>query len=403
MHLRKLLPALVVVPALTSACGSSSSSPAPGPAPGPTQNTVPVVVNAGPAGDYANGLFASVTVCAPGSTSNCQTIGGILVDTGSSGLRMLSSAMSSSLVAALPQQTSNGNPVIECAQFQDGFTWGPVQSADISMAGERASAVPIQVIGTPNAPAVPASCSSAGPPEDTLAALGANGVLGVGVFRQDCGPGCAVSGSSNPGFYYACPSSGCQIIAEGINQQLQNPVWLFTGDNNGVVIALPSISAPGAATVSGTMIFGIGTQSNNALGSATVQTTTGDGSFTVSFQNKPYTESFIDSGTNGIFFLDAATTGLPLCPDSKDFYCPASPQTLNATNVGANNTNKAISFSITNADTFLNNPMLFASPTLGGPNPGSFDWGLPFFFGKTIFTAIEGQNSPGGFGPYWAY
>jgi len=40
---------------------------------------------------------------------------------------------------------------------------------------------------------------------------------------------------------------------------------------------------------------------------------------------------------------------------------------------------------------------------LGGPNPGTFDWGLPFFYGLNVYTAIEGQNTPAGTGPYVAY
>src|ERR1700688_446096 len=40
--------------------------------------------------DYIDGAFTSVTVCAPGSTTNCQTISDVLIDTGSSGLRILS-------------------------------------------------------------------------------------------------------------------------------------------------------------------------------------------------------------------------------------------------------------------------------------------------------------------------
>jgi hypothetical protein len=40
---------------------------------------------------------------------------------------------------------------------------------------------------------------------------------------------------------------------------------------------------------------------------------------------------------------------------------------------------------------------------VGGPNPGAFDWGLPFFFGRQVFTAIEGASTPGGSGPYFAF
>src|SRR5262249_10569049 len=157
-----------------------------------TQNVVSVVMNPGPSNTYVNGLFTSVTVCIPGQ-SQCQTIDGILVDTGSPGLRILSTA----LMLQLPRQTANGNTIVECFPFLDGFTWGAVATADVKLAGEVASAIPIQVIGESGLPQVPASCSSNGASEDTLSDLGANGILGIDVFKQDCGSGCLFPGSSN--------------------------------------------------------------------------------------------------------------------------------------------------------------------------------------------------------------
>ena len=121
----------------------------------------------------------------------------------------------------------------------------------------------MQIIGAENFANIPTSCSSNGPTMQSLADLGANGILGVGNFKQDCGPACAAE--SNLGIYFTCPSSGCQEITQPIAEQLQNPVSLFATDNNGVIIELPSVGAGGAVSVNGELIFGIGTESKIAL------------------------------------------------------------------------------------------------------------------------------------------
>jgi Protein of unknown function (DUF3443) len=376
--------------------GSSHSTTVPPPPPG--SNALAISVNAGPAGNYANGAFASVTVCAPGTTT-CQTIPGVLVDTGSSGLRVLSSALTASLSQ---QKAQDGNPVVECLPFVSGFTWGPVETADIQMAGEKASSVPIQVLSDTDFP-IPTACANQGTSMDTLSTLGANGILGVGVFEQDCGSACV--SSPNPGLYYECPASGCVPAEEALAQQVQNPVALFSADNNGVVIEMPAANAP-EASLSGSLIFGIGTQSNNALGSATVYATDANGNFITTFKSQPYSASFIDSGSNGLYFLDSNITGIPVCPSDTVFYCPASTQSLSAVNQGANGSGSGtVNFSVDNADSlFQNNPNAFVFGTLAGPNSlAGFDWGLPFFYGRHVFTAIEGRTTPGGTGPYWAY
>ena len=392
MH-RVLLFVLLVAQEITPQCGGAPAS-----TPAPASNVQAIVVNAGPTNNYFNGAFTSVTICVPGQTTGCQTIDGVLVDTGSSGLRVLSSA----LTLSLPQQAgSNGGPIVECAQFLDGFTWGPVQTADVKLAGEQASRVPIQVIDERAFPNIPTSCSSSGTAEDTIDALGANAILGVGLFKQDCGLACAFVGSSNPGFYFSCPASGCQPAAVPLVSQVQNPVALFPTDNNGVVIQLPAVPAGGAVSVTGSLIYGIGTQSNNALGSAKVLTVDAIGNITTVFGSRSYPASFIDSGSNGIYFLDSASTGLPLCPDSSDFYCPASTQSLSTTNIGTNGVSVPALFNVGNADTL--NSRFFAFSEISGPNADGFDFGLGFFFGRGVFTAIEGQATAGGAGPYFAY
>lgn len=392
------LAVLIAGALLASSCGggSSHSNEATTGQGASAPNVQPIVVNSGPAGNYANGAFTSVTVCVPGS-STCQTISGVLVDTGSVGLRLLSSA----LTLTLPQQQgSSGNPVVECLPFLFSYTWGPVETADIHLAGEIASSTPIQVLSDTAYP-VASNCKDFGlASADTLQTLGANGILGVGTFLQDCGEACAQS--SSYGLYYECPSSGCQPITEAVSAQVQNPVALFTTDNNGVLIQFPASSSP-QATLSGSLIFGIGTQSNNALGSATVYTLDANADFTTQYQGLSYSNSFVDSGSNAIFFLDNAATQIPVCPDDNAFYCPTTVENLSAVTVGVNGSKGTIGFTVANADSLFSNANDAVFGQLAGPNPNSFDWGLPFFYGRNVFTAIETKSTPQGTGPYWAY
>jgi hypothetical protein len=363
-------------------------------------NVQPISVDLGPA-NIVNGLFTSVTLCAPGSSTNCQTIDHVLVDIGSSGLRVLSSVLSSSLV--LGQQTdTTGNSIAECAQFADGYSWGPVKVADIKIAGESANSVPIQVIGDPSFATVPTNCSRTGPAKNTVLTLAANGILGMGVFRRDCGSACALS--SSPGFYFACPTSGCHPTALGLAQQLQNPVAMFAVDNNGVIIELPAVSPAGAVSVSGSLVFGIGTQANNGLGTASVFSVDANlGTFTTQLNGQTFPASFIDSGSNALFFQDSGTQ---ICASLAGFFCPSTTQNLSATIQGTNGATANVAFSVANAEVLLtNNPTFRVFSNLAGSQitRNSFDWGLPFFFGRNVFIAIEGANTPAAVGPYLAF
>ncbi len=386
----------------------------------PAINTQPISVDLGPTGNYANGLFTTVRICVPGTTS-CQDIDNVLVDTGSYGLRVLENG-TTPLGITLPQVTDNtSNPLYNCTGFADGsFVWGPVATADIQMVGEKASAVPIQVISANPSFKTPSTCGSgAGMNDNTVATLGANGILGVGVFLQDCGSSCISVPSPAPSSwpYYLCSSSGCVMAAVPLSTQLLNPVALFPQDNNGLLISLPSVPDTGAPSVSGSMIFGIGTQSDNTLSSAKVYTADGCGNISTTYNGKTYSDSstscaggsYFDTGSNGLYVLDAATLGQGIvdCPSSLGgkYYCPAQKVTFTVTNTGTNSTSGQVSFSIANAEVLLtsNNGQNAAFNDLGGVNPGAFDFGLPFFFGRNVFVGIENQTSPGGTGPYWAY
>lgn len=387
--------AVLVVAGLLAHCGGSSSHPNTIVPPG--SNVQAISVNGGVVGNYANGVFTNVTVCVPSSTT-CQTISDVLVDTGSYGLRLLSSTSGGALTLSLPTQAG---PIGQCALFVDGYTWGPVATADIKLASETASGVPVQIIDSTFS-TVPTACNSAGGgvEMDDLQSLGANGILGVGPFLQDCGGACTQTGSSNPGLYYNCAATPCTVTAQALAQQVSNPVGFFATDNNGVVVELPAVTAA-TASISGSLVFGIGTQSNNGLSGATVFPLDSNGEFTTSFHNTSY-PGFIDSGSNGIFFLDSSTTSIPTCSDNTAFYCPNSAASLSATTVSGGTT-ETVNFAVQNADNLFSISGANVFPGLAGPNTGIFDWGLPFFFGRNVFTAIESASTPGGTGPYWAF
>jgi predicted aspartyl protease len=379
--------------AFSLACGggSSNSSTSSQTITSSGNNIASISVNGGPEGNYADAAFVSVTVCVPGS-SNCQTVNNVLVDTGSSGLRVLSSVMT----LPLTQQMSGGNPVVECFPFVSGNTWGPVQTADVEIAGEKASSVPIQVIGD-SAFDSGTVCSS---PQNDVESLGANGILGVGLFAQDCNASACLASYD---VYYACPSaSTCSAITEAAAQEVQNPVSLFATDNNGVILELPAVSGS-EASVSGSLVFGIGTESNNALGGTTIYTADPYGNFTTTYKGTAYPDSFIDSGSNGYYFLDSTLTGITECGDAPGFYCPGSTVNISATNQGENGSSGAFNFSIENADTLFNTND-FAYSDLGGTSgtsaPYYFDLGLPFFFGRNLYTGLQNATYPNG---YWAY
>jgi hypothetical protein len=405
--LRGGLALMLVVSAVSCGGGDppgSGSSSSPAVTVAAAANVVPVVVDAGPTATSpsVNTLFTTVTVCVPGSTTQCQTIDHVQVDTGSYGFRVLASVLTLPLPITL---APNGNDLLECTKFVDGYSWGPVASADLQISGEVAASLPIQVIGDPSFSAVPTDCSSAGPAEDTVAAFGANGILGIGVFEQDCGAVCA----SDPSFgdYYACtPGGSCDGTVASLTSQVLNPVPLFPVDNNGTIIDLPAVSAPGEVTLTGALIFGIDSQANNASGAQSVLTVDpGTGNFTTVFDGQSLAASFIDSGTNGIFF----NSGITQCQSSSfsGFYCPAASQSLSGTLTGVNGVSATASFQVDNAQTLAtDNPTFAALPTLAGTYSNAsdtFDWGLPFYYGRRIATAIENHSTAVDTGPYIAF
>ena len=404
--------ALIVLTAVLSACGGGGSDApqlaptvTPPPAHALLANVMAVTVDAGPpeSGYNVNRLYTDVTLCRPGNSAQCQTIKHVLVDTGSTGLRVLASALGPGLNLSL-SPNARGLPLLNCAQFVDNtFTWGPVVTADVVLGGKMAPNVAIQLAGTPEFDPLSGACSS-GTEMNTVDTLGANGILGVGLFKEDCGASCA--GITGNGFYYTCADASCTATVPSRAsqaQQVKQPVALFASDNNGLIVHLPAVSSSGAASLTGSVIFGIGTRANNQLGNEAVLTTDSRGYITTFLSGQTLNTSFIDTGSNALFFDSQAYTQCGA--SASGFYCPPVPVSMVATHVGANGVRVSVSFTVNNA---LN---LFATypnavlPGLAGPigDARTFDWGLPFFYGRRVFVGIQAQPSSGGTGPFYAF
>jgi hypothetical protein len=387
---------LLISLVLMAACGGGSSGGGGSTPPINTgDNVLTITVNGSlcSANSYPNKPCVSLTICSPG-TSTCQTIKDILLDTGSYGLRIFKQALS----VPLTQVTAGSGSLAECVQFAGGFSdWGPVQTASVIMGNEPAVQVPIQVIDSTFA-SVPAACNNA---DKSPADAGFNGILGLGFFAQDCGPIC--SGSAGNGQYYACNGSSCSGTTVALSNQVQNPVALLPIDNNGLIVKLPSVPSGGSHSVNGSLVLGIGTRSNNVPPKVTTYPANQYGEFITIFDGNTYS-SFIDSGSNILFFPSPSSSLLPDCaPPDSDLYCPSAIKSFTATNTGAFGfPSGVVSFKIDNFERLISSSNNVFSD-IGGNDVGEFDWGLPFYLGRDVYLGIDGTLSSLGNGPYWAY
>lgn len=373
----------------TSSSGNSNAAAPEPPAPlsGANAHRVTVKAFGGAGSGTANTLLTSVTVCSP-TTNVCQTIDDVLLDTGSTGLRIFESAVNPQV--SLTPQTTGGNTVSECINFADGsLLWGPVKNANVVLANQTATNIPIQLIST-SAP--PVACSGVQP--NTPTELGANGILGIGALVRDCGDFCAFN--PNNATYFRCNNAGfCTSTALPLSQQVRNPVSAFPTHNSGNVIRLPAVSLPGLTELGGELVLGINTAANNTLGSAKrfpVDT------FSTLYRGTVH-DANIDSGTSALFFDDT----LPLCQGSNT-YCPPAATARSAINMGLNNLQDTVNFTIIAPENLAVQPGLGAATSaLSFGFANNFLWGLPFFYGRSIFTALEGTALTAAAGAFYAY
>lgn len=363
-------------------------------------NQIPVTVSTGPQNNYLNGLFGSITLC--NSANICTTVNNVIFDTGSVGVRIVKSALPSGFLTA--DSDGNGGTYSTCGVFASGYTWGDVSSAIVKLGGLTSSQkIPIHIIGQSNY-SVPSSCSSGnGNSINTVSSLGANGIVGIGLFKYDCGTTCVNYKTTS---YFSCKNNVCNSTKIPLTSQLLNPIAAMPAPyNNGNIISLPTIPSTGAKNVNGYIYLGIGNTTNNTFSAKSVINTDNNGYINITMNGKSFPQSLIDSGTNIYGITDSS---IPLCSQSgiTDYFCPSSTYTLSIilSNIEKNQ-NSIVKLTIDNAynlfqtnnNAFYNIAYNFSASSL------SIDLGLTFFFGKNIATGIEGTSSNIGNGTYFAF
>lgn len=360
----------------------------------PPQSTTPnvqVIVSDDSMGAI-NRLYTSVTLCVPGTTQ-CQTIDHIVIDTGSSGLRIFNSALT---LTGLPAIKNAQGTLSTCQEFAASYMYGSLKQADIKMAGEVAANQPIQIVGDTQFPSAPDSCSNGNP---QIIGMG-NGVIGIDSASQQSNQGSMV--------YYQCANvnaGSCVEVLPTVSQQINNPISAFATDYNGVILKMNDTLLKGSNSVTGQMIFGIGTQANNTVSPAaqlfklnsyaelSAKATTGTS----------YNRSFFDTGSPFIAYSDPASK-IPV--DQSGFFAPVSPttQTLNTNIIDINQKMISMAYLVTNQTALDTTQHVFDNLVESfAVFSATFDWGLSFFFGKTVYMTFDGQNSVNGQGPWIAF
>ena len=332
-----------------------------------------------------NRMLVQVTICLPG-TRSCATIDDVMVDTGSTGLRLEASALPPWLRLP-PVLGPDRKSLAECLRFVADDAWGPLERADLHIGGLTASGLPIQIIDDATA-AQPPSC-----PRSEVAPT-SNGTLGIGPHLTDCQGGCRQS-EAGP-VYFECDDGHCNPVEGPVGQayRLPNPITFFDRHDNGVVFDLPDAAADGSFESIGTLTFGVGTGGNDPLDSAAILKLDERGRFTTLYAGNAYPDSYVDSGTETYIVPDNA---LPRCSGMPWGFCVAPAATREATMVGRDGTRTAMPFQVGDYRR-IRRSGFGASADLAvaaAPGSGAFVWGAPFFIGKRVAVVLEGRSVPG--------
>ena len=334
-----------------------------------------------------NRMVISIDLCAPGTT-RCVTIDEVMVDTGSTGLRIEPGVLPSSL-GLRPMLGEGAAPLGECVRFVHDQAWGFLARADLHLGGMVAPNLPIQLISPDDEPH-PSQC-----PASNVSPT-SNATLGIGPLT-DCPDPC--DGSGPGASYFACPPDGCRPIRMEAADRLPNPVWRLPRHNSGVVFELPGVPPEGSGGVTGRLIFGIDTADNNRIDAMHVLRLDAFGRFTSVMAGRPYPHSSIDSGTTTMV---VPADDFRRCERIPWALCASPVRRVEAEMVGADGGRIGASFRVGDFAA-LTRPGIGAVDGVAVAAPAAargLVWGAPLFLGKRVAFGFE---TPVGGGAFYGF
>ena len=357
---------------------------------------VPIEVRQSRDGAFNMG-FVDVTVC--NTAKQCKTVADVLVDTGSSGLRLNRHALAGLPLSAVTDV--KGRPLSNWSSFGTGQLWGTMHWAQVRLGGVATTqAIPIQLYQGPSLfELLPAGYEKV---DERHQFLGLNnGILGIAPYRHW------------PKRYFAFDAGDesafdAEWVAVEVDEsrQLANPIAYFPAPyDNGSVIKMPEADfGDGGHAALGWLGLGIGaaTEALFPQGARIIShELDAHGRFPATIGGRR-ADVLVDSGTN-TSALDLEHLEIPRCKGlgtELNRVYDAAPMTPLSLTVSAGavevelqrplyigaaaNIRKAF-------DGYAVLPMIAALPPwAGAPNV----LGLPFFYGRTVATGLRGAVNP---------
>ena len=357
-------------------------------------NIVPVEVRQLLQGDSFNRLFVDVMVCH--DAQHCRSVPNVLVDTGSAGLRLFRPALYA--LSLDPVTDLVGHALGNWARFGAGDLWGTLHWAQVRIGGlATTAAIPIGLYDLP-APheRLPAGYGD----RDLRGTMLGNGILGIAPWRHSMAFHFAFVGARG-----AASAADWMPVQVERSQALANPIGYFPEPyDNGSVISLPEVDwFQGQSRVQGWLGFGLGPPTDMLFprGHRVIVHELDDhGQFRATVGDRPI-DLMLDSGSN-MLSLDLEALGVARHPWFPGLYEAATLTPIDMAVQCAEQEIKLVQrLYVGSADNLGHTlrghavlPMVAAWPVQQAGKEAKNLLGLPFFYGRSVATGLEGAINP---------